>query len=145
LGSDSLSTAVESAKEQDLKPLAEESAEALELDSRQLVEMENYLHAAWFFGIRTGHTVMVETKMGQSDPTPVILGMQDEFQELMERCAEALDTTVVATIQAWDYLGRAWIAGARFWEIEIAARLIETQAGGLDAALRRLDPLDRGD
>lgn len=142
LGSDSLATAVESAKEQDLKPLAEESAEALELDSRQLVEMENYLHAAWFFGIRTGHTVMVETKMGQSDPTPVILGMQDDFQELMERCAEALNTTVVATIQAWDYLGRAWIAGAKFWEVEIAARLIESQAGGFDDPLRKLGETD---
>jgi hypothetical protein len=142
LGSDSLATAVESAKEQDLKPLAEESAEALELDGRQLAEMENYLHAAWFFGIRTGHTVMVETKMGQSDPTPVILGMQDDFQELMERCAEALDTTVVATIQAWDYLGRAWIAGAKFWEVEIAARLIEAQAGGFDDPLRKLGETD---
>jgi hypothetical protein len=142
LGSDSLATAVESAKEQDLKPLAEESAEALELDSRQTAEMENYLHAAWFFGIRTGHTVMVETKMGQSDPTPVILGMQDEFQELMERCAEALNTTVVATIQAWDYLGRAWIAGAKFWEVEIAARLIEAQAGGFDDPLRKLGETD---
>jgi hypothetical protein len=141
-GNDSLSTAVESAKEQDLKPLAEESAEALELDSRQLAEMENYLHAAWFFGIRTGHTVMVETKMGQSDPTPVILGMQDEFQELMERCGEALNTTVVATIQAWDYLGRAWIAGAKFWEVEIAARLIEAQAGGFDDPLRKLGETD---
>jgi hypothetical protein len=136
LGSDSLSAAVESAKQQDLKPLAKESAEALGLDSRQLVEMENYLHAAWFFGIRTGHLVMVETRMSQSDPTPVILGMQDEFQELMERCAEALDTTVTATIQAWNYLGEAWISGARFWEVEIAARLIEAQSGGLEEALR---------
>ncbi|MDX6635940.1 MAG: hypothetical protein QOF06_2143 [Solirubrobacterales bacterium] len=142
MGSDSLSTAVESAKEQDLKPLAEESAAALELDSRQLAEMEGYLHDAWFFGIRTGHTVMVETRMGQTDPTPVILGMQDEFQELMERCAEALNTNIGATIQAWNYLGRAWIAGARFWEVEIAARLIEARTGGFDEQLRRLGEAD---
>jgi hypothetical protein len=139
LASDSLSTAVQSAKEQDLKPLAEESAEALGLDSHQIASMESYLHDAWFFGIRTGQSVMVETKMGQSDPTPVILDMQHEFQELMECCAEALDTTVVATIQAWDYLGRAWIAGARFWEVEIAARLIEAHRGDFDEALRQLD------
>lgn len=137
LGSDSLSAAVESAKKQDLDPLAEESAEALEFDGRQLMEMENYLHDAWFFGIRTGHNVMVETRMGQSDATPVILGMQDEFQELMERCAEALNTTVGATIQAWNYLGRAWIAGARFWEVEIAARLIEANSDDVDEWLRR--------
>jgi hypothetical protein len=142
LGTDSLSNAVESAKEQDLKPLAEESAEALELDSRQLATMEDYLHDAWFFGIRTGHIVMVETRMGQSDPTPVILGMQDEFQELMERCAEALNTSVGTTIQAWNYLGRAWIAGARFWEVEIVARLIEARAGSFDEPLRRLGETD---
>jgi hypothetical protein len=139
LGSDSLPNAVNSAKERDLRPLAEESAERLAFDSRQLAEMESYLHEAWFFGIRTGHAVIVETKLGQSDPTAVILGMQDEFQELMERCAEALNTTVSATLEAWDYLGRAWVAGAKFWEVEIAARLIESQAGSAEEALRRLE------
>ena len=138
-GGDSLSIAVQSAKEQALRPLAEECAEVLGLDSRQLAEVENYLHDAWFFGVRTGHAVMVETKMGQTDPKPVILGMQDEFQELMERFGEALDTTVGATIQAWDYLGRAWIAGARFWEVEIAARLIESRSETVEQALRRLE------
>jgi len=139
LGNDSLPNAVNSAREKDLKPLAEESAESLGFDSRQVAEMESYLHDAWFFGIRTGHAVMVETKLGQTDPTPVILGMQDEFQELMERCAEALNTTVGATLEAWDYLGQAWVAGAKFWEVEIAARLIESQTGGFDEALRRLE------
>jgi hypothetical protein len=138
LGSDSLPSAVESAKERDLKPLAEESAEKLGLDPRQLEVLEGYLHDAWFFGIRTGHAVMVETKMGQTDPTPVILGMQDEFQELMERCGEALNTTVGTTVQAWNYLGQAWVAGSRFWEVEIAARLIESRVGGFDEVLRRL-------
>ncbi|HEU4461279.1 MAG TPA: hypothetical protein VFR75_01680 [Solirubrobacterales bacterium] len=125
--------------QQALEPLATECAADLELDSRQLAEVESYLHDAWFFGVRTGHAVMVETKMGQTDPKPVILGMQDEFQDLMERLGEALNTTVGTTIQAWDYLGRAWIAGARFWEVEIAARLIEHQAGGFEEVLRRLE------
>jgi hypothetical protein len=141
-GSDSLSAAVESAKEQDLKPLIEESAGTLSFDSRQRTEMESFLHDAWFFGVRTGFAVMTETKMGQTDPRAVILGMQDEFQELMEGLAKALDTTVGATIQAWDYLGRAWIAGARFWEVEIAARLIEAHSGSLDEALRQLGETD---
>ncbi|HWT89554.1 MAG TPA: hypothetical protein VN179_00430 [Solirubrobacterales bacterium] len=134
-----MSTAVESAKERDLKPLAEESAETLELDDEQLAKMESYLHDAWFFGIRTGHAVMIETKMGQADPAPVISDMQGEFQDLMERLADALDTTVGATIAAWNYLGRAWIAGAEFWEVEISARLIEQRAGGFEEALRRLE------
>jgi hypothetical protein len=137
-GGDSLSTAVESAKEQDLKPLAEECAEALDLDRDRMAAMEAYLHEAWFFGLRTGHAVMVEAKMGQRDPEPVILEMKGEFQDLMEQLADALDTTVGATIAAWTYLGRAWIAGARFWEVELSARLIEQQSGGFDEALRRL-------
>lgn len=138
-GRESLSAAVETAKEQDLQPLAEESAEILDLDEEQTATMESYLHDAWFFGIRTGHTVMVETKMGQTDARPVILEMQGEFQELMERLGEALNTTVGTTIAAWNYLGRAWIAGARFWEVEISARLIERQSGGIDETLRRLE------
>jgi hypothetical protein len=138
-GNDSLPTAVITAKEQDLKPLSEESAEALDLDRRQVAEMDAYLHEAWFFGVKTGHRVMVETRLGQEDPTPVIRGMQDEFQNLMEGLADALNTTVAATIAAWSYLGQAWIAGARFWEVEISARLIEAKAGGFEEALRRLE------
>jgi hypothetical protein len=137
-GNDSLPTAVLTAKEQDLRPISEESAEILELDERQVAAMEKHLHEAWFFGIRTGYKVMVETKMGQSDPSPVIAGMQGEFQELMENLADELNTTVGATIAAWNYLGRAWLAGAKFWEVEIAARLIETSSGDIDDALRRL-------
>lgn len=138
-GSDSLSTAVESAKEQELKPLVEESAETLDLDEEQLEILEAYLHAAWFFGIRTGHMVMVKTRMRQTDPKPVILAMQDEFQEMMERLGDGLDATVGTTVAAWDYLGRAWVAGARFWEVELAARMIEREAGDFDEALRRLE------
>lgn len=137
-GGDSLSAAVQNAKEHALAPLARESAETLDLGPEQLAELEAYLHDAWFFGIRTGHAVMVETRMGETDPQPVILSMQGEFQDLMEHLAEDLDTTVGTTLAAWNYLGQAWVAGARFWEVEMAARLIESQAGGFDEVLRRL-------
>ena len=129
-GNDSLPTAVLTAKEHDLKLLSDESAKTLELDNRQMATVEAYLHDAWFFGIRTGYQVMVKTKLGQTDPGPVIAGMQAEFQELMESLADELDTTVGTTIAAWDYLGRAWIAGVKFWEVEIAARVKESQNGG---------------
>lgn len=132
-------TAVLTAKEQDLRPLSEECAEALELDDRQLAAMEAHLHDAWFFGIRTGYKVMAETKMGETDPSSVLAGMQDEFQRLMEDLADALNTTVGATVTAWNYLGQAWIAGAKFWEVEIAARLIEANTGGFEEMLRRLE------
>jgi hypothetical protein len=138
-GNDSLPTAVLTAKEQDLKPLAEESAEELRLDSRQRAAMAACLHEAWFLGVKTGHEVMVETKTGEANPEAAILGVKGDFQELMERCAETLDMTVGATIAAWNYLGRAWIAGAKFWEVEIAARLIESRTGGFDELLRRLE------
>jgi hypothetical protein len=138
-GDDSLPTAVFTAQERDLKPLAEESAETLGLDSRQATVMESFLHDAWFFGIRTGHQIMVETKMGQEgDPLDVIAGMQGEFRDLMERLGDELNLTVGTTMEAWNYLGQAWIAGTKFWEVEIAARLIEVQAGGFEEALRRL-------
>ena len=102
--------------------------------------MDSFLHEAWFFGIRTGHQIMVETKMGrEGSPTDVIADMKGELRELMERLGEALQTTVSTTVAAWDYLGRAWIAGSRFWEVEIAARLIEVQAGGFEEALRRFE------
>jgi hypothetical protein len=139
-GDDSLPMAVFTAQEQDLRPLVEESAELLGLDDRQVAAMQAFLHDAWFFGIRTGHQIMIETKMGrEGDPTDVIADMQGEIRDLIERLGEALDTTVSATIAAWDYLGQAWIAGSRFWEVEIAARLIEVQAGDFEEALRRLE------
>lgn len=134
-----MATAVASAKERDLKPLTRECADALALDQEQLATMEVYLHDAWFFGIRTGHAVLADTKLGQIDPKPVTLGMQAEFQELMEDLGDALDTSVETTIAAWHFLGRAWIAGAKFWEVEITARVIEAQSGGIDEALGGLE------
>jgi hypothetical protein len=138
-GDESLPTAFLSAKEQDLKPLLEEGAEALDLDSRQLTEFESFLQRAWLFGVKVGHKFIVEAKLGEADPESVLLDLHDEFQALMERCADALNLSVGTTLVAWSYLGRAWIAGARFWEVEITARLIESQHGGFDEALRKLE------
>lgn len=139
-GHDSLPTAVLAAQDRDLRPIAEASAEALELDARQRTVMESFLHEAWFFGVRTGHRVMVETKMGrEGDPREVVSDQQGAFRDLMERLGEALNTTVSGTVTAWSYLGQAWIAGADFWEVEIAARSIEARAGGFEEALRRLE------
>jgi ABC-type Fe3+-hydroxamate transport system substrate-binding protein len=139
-GDDSLPMAVFTAQDRDLKPLAEESAELLDLDDRQAEVMQSFLHDAWFLGIRTGHRIMVETKMGQEgDPMDVIADMQSELRDLMERLGAALNTTVRVTTAAWNYLGQAWIAGSKFWEVEITARLIESQAGDFGEALRRLE------
>jgi hypothetical protein len=139
-GSDSLPTAVFAAQDRDLPPLAKASAEALELDARQRTVMDSFLHEAWFFGVRTGHRVMMETKMNQEeDPLEVVTRLQGELRDLMERLGEALNITVDGTVTAWSYLGQAWIAGAGFWEVEIAARLIEAKTGSFEEALRRLE------
>lgn len=136
---DSLVTVVETAKSRDLKPLLEECAEELDLDSEQVRQIHLSLNEAWFFGVKLGHRVILETKPGEKrDPMPVIASMQDEFQDVMERCAEGLNLTIGATIAAWNYLGTAWIAGAKFWELELTAQLIEDQLGGFDEVLRRL-------
>jgi hypothetical protein len=137
LGNDCLPTAVLTATERDLQPLLEESAELLELDGRQIVEMDIYLRQSWFFGVRTGHRVIAETGSGEADPMVAISGLQDEFQELMEGCADALNLTVIATLAAWKYLSQAWVAGTKFWEVEIAARLIESKSAGVEEWLRR--------
>jgi hypothetical protein len=139
LGKDSLETAVLTAKEQDLRPLAEESRELLALDGEQAVSMEGFLHDAWFFGIRCGHIVMVEGKMGTEDASAAMPPIEEGFQNLMEAMAESLNLTISATISAWRLLSKAWLAGARFWEVEIAARLIEMSSENFDEALRWLE------
>jgi hypothetical protein len=139
-GDDSLRTAVLTAKEQALAPLIEESSESLELDLEQARAMDLFLNRAWFFGIRTGHKVMLETKMGQEgDATAVLASMEGEFQEIMEGLAEGLNLTVTGTLNAWNFLGEAWLLGAKFWEVEIAARLIERTSGDPEEGLRQLE------
>jgi hypothetical protein len=136
-GNNCLPTAVLTAKQRDLRPLLEESAEVLELDERQVIEMDMYLRQSWFFGVKTGHRVIAERGTGEVDPMATILSLQDEFQELMEACADALNLTIAATLAAWNYLSQAWLAGAKFWEVEIAARLIESNSDDVDEWLRR--------
>lgn len=101
--------------------------------------MDSFLQEAWFLGVRSGHRVMAGTKMGQGlDPLEVVIPLQSEFRDLMERLGDALNITVRGTVTAWSYTGQAWIAGAGFWEVEIAARVIEAKTGSLEEALRRL-------
>jgi hypothetical protein len=138
-GNEGFPAALLTAREEDVKPLAVQSAETLGLDGRQAATMDASLQEAWFCGVRMGHNVMLQAESGSADAKAAILAMQDEFQDLMERTAEALEATVATTIAAWDYLGRAWIAGAKFWKVEIAARLIESETGGFDEFLRRLE------
>jgi hypothetical protein len=135
---DNLRSAVVRAMERDLKPLAEECAREPDLDRDQAATIAPYLGEAWLLGVRASHAVLVETEPGQTDPESWILVMQGEFRDLMERLSDDLAAPVGATLRACSYLAHAWIDGARFWNVEVAARLIERSTGGIDEALRRL-------
>jgi hypothetical protein len=117
------------AKERDLSPLFEESAETLDLDSRQAVQMEAFLDEAWFGGSYTGHAQVLgwAEKQGTEVPPPDMAAVEAEFKGLMEASAEALDLNVVATIHAWGILGRAWVAGVHSCRNELMALLVTSR------------------
>jgi hypothetical protein len=129
------------AEEVELRPLIAEAEESLALKTDGLADLEMFLSEAWFSGVRAGHTQMLaraterKQPMGPIDLRPV----QTEFQALMERMADALNLSVPLTILAWDLLGRAWIAGARSYQAEIAARLLERGSDVSEEALKWLD------
>jgi hypothetical protein len=129
-----------SAKERDLNPLLQESAESLELDADQVPQIEAFLDQAWFSGTRTGHAQMVvRARERRLDVGPV--GREEVeggFRELMEESAQALNLTLLHTIDLWDLLSRAWIAGTRTCETEVMASLIESRSDVAQEALEWL-------
>lgn len=143
-----------SAKERDLKPLLAEGIVTLELDEKRAWQMEAFFEGAWFSGVRNGHTKLLDQVSRYrddpdcSDPRqlPVdrahIERVEAEFKELMEASAEALNLPVVSTLAFWEYLSRAWTAGTRAYEDEVAAALIERGSDVSAEALRWLD--DKG-
>jgi hypothetical protein len=136
LGSDLLA-----AKERDLQPLLDESAETLGLDYEQTEAMEGFLNLAWFSGTRFGRNQMqARTAQGEPDvPAVAISQLEAEFKALMEESADTLNLTVPRTIDMWNYLHEAWMAGNRTCEAEMTALYIETQSDVGAEALRWLE------
>jgi hypothetical protein len=130
-----------SAEEVELRPLIAEAEESLELDRADLAELEAFLSEAWFFGVRAGHSQMLERARQRKVPIgPVYMKpVEAEFQSLMEKLADALNLPVTRTILVWELLGRAWVSGTRSYQAEVAARLLE---GGSDVAEEALEWLD---
>ncbi len=132
------------AEEVELRPLLAEAGESLGLRGGEIAELETYLSEAWYSGVRAGHSQMLtratqrKTPIGPVDMKPT----EDKFQSLMERSAEALNLSVTRTILAWGLLGRAWIAGTRSYQSEVAARILE---GDSDVAQEALEWLDEKD
>lgn len=141
---DDLSAHFLTAEEVELRPLVAEGEESLEIDGARAAKLEGFLSDAWFSGVQAGHSQMLtratqrKSPMGPIDMRPV----ETEFRALMERCAEALNLSVARTLLAWGLLGRAWIAGARSYQAEVAARVLEANS---DVAKEALEWLDRCD
>lgn len=132
------------AKERDLKPLLDESAESLDLDCDRSEEMERFLNEAWFFGSRNGHAQMrARVAARKFDIAPVrIAEIEGEFRALMEASADVLDLTMGKTICMWGILGRAWTAGTCTCEAELMALLIERNSNVAGEALKWLERKD---
>ncbi|MFL5898191.1 MAG: hypothetical protein ACJ76D_06960 [Solirubrobacterales bacterium] len=136
---DRFTTTLLTARERDLKPLAEQAIEELDLGPEQLETLAFYLNRAWFFGIKTSYKIVVESKIGGKAVKPVLFSMHDEFREIIESCGDELKMTVGTTIKTFELLGEAWVRGVDFWEVESTALLLEHQEGGFGEVLERIE------
>lgn len=129
------------AEEVELRPLIAEAEESLALQTDGIADLEMFLSEAWFSGVRAGHTQMLSRATERKAPiAPVDMEpYEEEFQLLMEKSAEALNLSIARTIQAWALLGRAWIAGTRSYQAEIAARLLERESDVAEEAREWLE------
>jgi hypothetical protein len=133
------------AKERDLQPLLEESSEILDLDHRQTEAMEDFLNLAWFSGTRAGRDQM-NARATESNPdieAVAVSHLESDFKGLMDQSADTLNLSVPRTINMWNYLHDAWMAGNRTCEAEMMALYLETQTDVGEEALKWLD--DRGE
>jgi hypothetical protein len=145
-GNDDFEHDLLAAKERDLKPLIEESAESLELDYGQAGEMETFLTEAWLTGTRTGHAqIRARADQRKADVGPVgVKEVEADFKALMEESADALNLSLPRTIAMWGFLGEAWIAGTRSCEAELMAMFIELRSDVAEEALQWLAEENRG-
>jgi hypothetical protein len=82
--------------------------------------MEDFLLAAWASGTRSGRDQMeARTKPEPDIQAVAISNLEADFKGLMEESADALNLTVPRTINMWNYLHEAWMAGK---EAEPSAR-----------------------
>ncbi len=130
------------AEEIELRPLLAEAEDLLDLYSDGVARLRTFLSEAWYSGVRAGHAQMLERATRRGAPLgPIDMGpIETEFQSLMERTAEVMNLTVNRTILAWGLLGRAWIAGTRSYQAEVAARLVE---GDSDIGQEALEWIER--
>jgi hypothetical protein len=135
------------AKERDLKPLLEESGAVLDLDHERAEAMADLLNLAWFSGIRSGQARM-QARATEREPdvrAVAVRHFEADFRALMECSADTLDLGLPDTIQMWDLLQRAWVAGNRTCEAELFGLYLKTQSDVGKEALDWLEDKSRGD
>lgn len=132
------------AEEVELRPLIAEAEESLALHTGGIANLEMFLSEAWLSGVQASHRQMLSRATQRKAPIgPIDMKpFEAELQSLMERSADALDLSVARTIHAWGLLGRAWIAGTRSFQAEIAARVLE---GDSDVTQEAREWLDEGE
>lgn len=132
------------AKERDLRPLLEESSEILELDFDQTEAMEDFLTLAWFAGTRSGRDQM-NARATEANPdieAVAVSHLESDFKALMDQSADTLNLTVPRTINMWNYLHAAWMAGNRTCEAEMMAMYLERTTDVGEEALKWLEEED---
>ena len=137
-GNEDLADHFLSAKERDLGPLVRESEESLDLDYEQAVGLEAFLDRAWFSGTHACHAQML-TQARERNPDDFgkldVRLLEAEFKALMDESAETLNLTIAETMNMWDFLGRACVAGIQSCRAELTAMLFEATSDVGEEAL----------
>ena len=129
------------AKERDLAPLLQDSAETLDLDEWQLAEMERFLDSAWFYGIYTSHAKFRQIAMEQAPRACHDLSEAPEIdlEALLLESADTLNLPGLSTLFMWDFLRQALCAGIRTHEREIMAGITAVTCDVAEEAMRWLE------
>jgi hypothetical protein len=110
------------AERRTIEPLLLQSAEDLDLDEEQVLDMDTFLTQAWIAGAIAGHANMTSKVL---DHPLELDDFEARVKPLVEDSADTLNLTINQTFRMWDYLSQAMIAGVKTSETELAALLIE--------------------
>jgi hypothetical protein len=131
-----------SAGKRDLQPLLREAAGTLHLADGEALTVGTYMTQTWMRGAQSGHAEI----LAQADPersAPDIAEIEADFRELMQESADALNLSLQMTVNMWNFLARAWIAGINSSRAETLAMALEMDSDIAEEALHWLnDPRD---
>lgn len=128
------------AKERDVEPLLEESAEVLELDYLQQDRFEAFLDLAWVAGASISHA---HFRAEATDHAPEDCAIPEDAPKpdlgaLIRESADSLNLTLFETMYMWGFLQRALVAGIHALDDQVTAALIVGRSKVDEEALRWL-------